>query len=194
MDNYIIPLVSGSLAGSILTMVSQHLREKRKIRVVKLDVQRFTYFLKDSVTIHYKGKQYENLSAYAIKLEIKSAASIMNQGIVLVCPQGAEILEYSVHTKPTCCNHNITNNTSDGRTEVDITFPRLEFYHTASIDCLCSISDPDKFEVFPKGVDNITYFIKNDFIMFDSDAVPFEAGRLRQVLISLFRKSKRLRT
>jgi len=168
----IAPFLTGGLAGAILTLLTKFYSERRRRKLIRLDVSKQKYSLpedfsqerwpSEDLSVSYKGQEYSHLGLYSVRMENYGHGGITGQKLVFVFPKQTSILkEFKIVSVPT-----IKFVEEDGQTEEATTktysFERIEANDSVALCFLVDCEAIDQIKCLPRGVDDVGYIIESD--------------------------------
>lgn len=108
LENPTIAAILGGIAGALVAGIISVLiwrgsRTRKRIRAVIRDVTSILEIspaLKSKLSIEIKGQAIESLFLTSVDVSNTGNASISNQSILVIFPDGTEIIDFSMTTKP----------------------------------------------------------------------------------------------
>lgn len=163
----LIGIITGSVAGSLITLWHQRSNEKYYRKHLKVDrnISQFTFpkikpegeVELNLMKVEYKGQLYNYLSLCTIKVHNVGLVKIENQEVVFSFPKYATIIDKFFNSKPILLNYSLDEKSYENRKQIMYTFSKLEKKDAFEISYLIDSAETDTFDMFPRELDDVEY-------------------------------------
>jgi len=163
------PWITGGLAGAILTLIAKLWSERRRRRIINLDIHKQLFSLPEAgsqasmpseeLTVSYKHNVYKNLALYAVKLDNIGYRGVDGLELVFSFPRDTLVVDHFLTTSPTLISHTEEQRVSNQLPERIYRFNRIEPDDNVTISFLLTCQEIEKIHCLPRGTDEVEYFI-----------------------------------
>lgn len=167
----IAPWVTGGLAGATLTLIVKIYAERRRRKIVSINITKQQFALppiatqshlpSEDLTVSYKNQHYKNLSLYTTKIENVGYGGVNNQKLIFVLPRRASLVDQFLTITPASLKYQEEDNTTEEKLEKVYSFDRVEKGDNIVISFLLDYDNLDQVQCLPRGIDDVEYIIGN---------------------------------